>query len=85
LDKVPKDIAESLQYKDSRPEEVVKTCITLRLDLNYEFDLIWIARLALVLPIPPLWTCQKENTYEDVDINISYHSDESETTQYNKL
>jgi len=51
--------------------------VILRIDLNYDFEWAWIAKLALWLPLPSDWSAVLEHTYEDLEINVSIDSDDS--------
>lgn len=85
IDEFPEIIEGTLSYKQITPEQFAQTCVILRIDLNYEYEWKWIAKLALWLPLPPTWTSIMENTYEDIDINVSMNLDDSMDTRRDKL
>lgn len=64
----PKNIEELEAYQYATIEQVLKKAQELEINLEYEPYLLWIARMALCLPLPPLW---RENVIND---NVTYYS-----------
>ena len=63
IDSIPMEMIGSTLFKKITPEQFIQSCFILRLDLSYEFEWRWIAKLALCLPLPPTWVSVIENTY----------------------
>ena len=54
-DRVPECLIETNEYKNANIREVILKAIELDINLRLEYNLIWIARMALAFPLPPNW------------------------------
>jgi hypothetical protein len=74
--KPPKSIAESIEFLLVNPEEMADLARDYKIIL--EPQLIWIARAALVLPLPPLWRSEINALGEKVYINSEINNPQTE-------
>jgi hypothetical protein len=72
LFKPPEAIENTLEYQLVDPEEMLSKFKEMNLPPRHE--LIWIARLALMLPLPPLWKYSfdtlSNKIYENIKLNV---------------
>lgn len=52
-DTVPAQYENSVEYLLVEPEKMYETAMNL--GINKEYKLVWIARMAIILPLPPFW------------------------------
>lgn len=81
--KPPKSISESIEYQLVNPEEMADIARDYKIIL--EPQLMWIARVALVLPLPPLWRTEINALGEKVYINAEINNPQTEAPFHNFL
>lgn len=74
--KPPSSILESFEYQLVNPEDMITAARNYNIPLDYSF--MWIARVCVVLPMPPLWRVEFDVLKSKVFINSEFNIKQAE-------